>query len=410
MKRIACACAVLVLCGSFAGADELDQFRQREQLLTQKWSREVAAALESSVRLERTEPAAAREMLQTALGQVKAAPGLNETVRADLSRRLQSRLAAVPTATVAQAKPLTPPRPTSTGPLTGPAAGGTPIPSTFPGATPPANSAADTARNFLDKQKGAVSSANETRDNRAAGLNNVFSGVQASSVPTDREMAFNPNHKAIAERRTTALNPKEEAVMSALRSTIDGDFTGMNFRQSLDYIHQKTGLIIIPDAASMKEANVDYDDPVNFKINAKIAVRTALRKILGDRGLSYIVSEGGINVVTIQKARDTTVTRVYNVRDLVTPIQPQPQYVVGPFGGLVPVAPGIFPPGTPGVTPSFQQTMGQTIAEMVRTSVDPNYWAPAGPGTVAFNEATGSLIVRASAEVHFMVSGALNRR
>ena len=101
---------------------------------------------------------------------------------------------------------------------------------------------------------------------------------------------------------------------------------------------------------------------------------------------------------------------VYNVRDLVTPIQPQPQYVVGPFGGLVPVAPGTFPPGTPGVTPSFSQAMGQTIAEMVRTSVDPTYWAPTGPGTVTFNEATGSLIVRASAEVHFMVNSALYRR
>src|SRR5262249_42718990 len=106
----------------------------------------------------------------------------------------------------------------------------------------------------------------------------------------------------------------------------------------------------------------------------------------------------------------TTVVRVYSVRDLVTPLQPQPQYVVGPFGGLFPVAPNTFPPGTPGVTPSFSQQMGAQIAEMVRTSVDPTYWGPSGPGTIAYNDLTGSLVVRASAEVHFMVGGALYGR
>jgi hypothetical protein len=94
----------------------------------------------------------------------------------------------------------------------------------------------------------------------------------------------------------------------------------------------------------------------------------------------------------------------------VTPIQPQPQYVLGPYGNLIPVAPNTFPPGTPGVTPSFTTTMGQTIADMVRTSVDPQYWMRGAPGSIMFNEATGSLVVRASAEMHFLVNGALYRR
>ncbi|MEI7686084.1 MAG: hypothetical protein WCL32_13750 [Planctomycetota bacterium] len=409
MKRLVLSLSILTLSASAVFADDLDQFRQREQLLGQKWTRDVASALESAARLERNNPAAARETLQSTLGQVKAAPGLSDAMRADLSRRLQSRLSSMPV-TAVPPRPLTAPQPGGVAAV----GGTTPLPATFPGSTQPANppaaGPADVARNFFDRQKSSVAKSSETRDNRASGFNGVFTGIQNSSVPTDRDMAFNAAHKDIAARRTTALNPKEEAVMTALGSTIEGDFTGMNFRAALDYIHQKTGLVIIPDAQSMKEANVDYDDPVNFKIAAKISVRTALRKILGDRGLSYIVSEGGINVVTVQRARETTVVRVYNVRDLVTPAIPQPQFIVGPYGNLVPVAPGVFPPGTPGVTPSFAQTMGATISEMVRTSVDPNYWAPAGPGTVTFNEATGSLIVRASAEVHFMVGGALNRR
>jgi len=62
------------------------------------------------------------------------------------------------------------------------------------------------------------------------------------------------------------------------------------------------------------------------------------------------------------------------------------------------------------VTPNYSQQMGQTIAQMVQTSVDPTYWAPTGPGTVTFDPITGSLVVRASAEVHYMIGSSLNRR
>jgi hypothetical protein len=402
MTRCALTLALVAFLLPFASADDFDQVRQREALLAQKWSREVDATLESSRRLERTDPAAARDTLQSALNQLRSVTGLSETVRTDLNRRLQARLVAIPTS-AAQPRPIAPPRPS-------PAAGGTPIPPTFSSNNSPAGGVTDTAKSFFDKQKGNVAKSNEASNSRAAGFTGTVSGIQDSSVPTDRDIAFSPNHKEIAARRAPAVNPKEDAVMSALSSSIDGDFSGKNFRQALDYITQKTGLAIIPDVHSLKEANVEYDDPINFRIGAKIAVRTALKKILGDRGLSYTINEGTVNIVTAQRARESTVVRIYPIKDLVMPATIQPQYVVGPYGQLIPVAPNTFPPGTPGVTPSFSQQMGQTIADMVRTSVDPQYWAPAGPGTISYNDATGSLIVRASAEVHFMVNGALYRR
>ncbi len=403
MLRCVVSLTIVALGLTFARADDFVQFGQREQLLAQKWSRDVASALDVSRRLERTDSAAAREALQGALNALKAAPGLNETLRADLNRQLNARLANMPT-NAPQPKSITPPRPT------GFAAGGFTAPSAGPTPTPPAGGAAGTARSFIDKQNNTLSKANDSRDDRAAGYSGVISGITNSAVPTDRDMAFNANHAAIAARRAPVVSAKEETLMKALGSTVDANFAGMTFRQALSSLSEKTGLLIIPEANSLKEANVEYDDPVNFSVNGKVTVRTILRKILGDRGLAYVVNEGTVNVVTAQRARESTVVRIYPINDLVTPIQPQPQYVVGPYGNLIPVAPGTFPPGTPGVTPSFKQQMGQTVAEMVRTSVDPTYWAPLGPGTVTFNEATGSLIVRANAEVHFMVNGAMSRR
>lgn len=404
MSRCVLSLAVVALTFSFAPADEFDQVRQRQELLTQKWNSEVTAALEASRRLERTDRAAAREAIQSTVNQLKDATSLSESVRGELNRRLQARLTAIPSAGP-EPKSITPPRPAAKA-----VAGGTPIPPTFSSSSPPPGGVADTARSFIDRQNGNLSKSIETNENRANGFSSVISGIQNSAAPTDRDMAFGPNHKEMTARRAPAVNPKEEAVMSALSSTIDGDFTGRTFRQALEYITQKSGLALIPDAVSLKEANVEYDDPVNFRVGAKITVRTALRKILGDRGLSYTINEGTVNIVTTQRARESTVVRIYPIRDLVTPIQPQPQYVLGPYGNLIPVAPNTFPPGTPGVTPSFTTTMGQTIADMVRTSVDPQYWMPGAPGSVTFNEATASLVVRASAEMHFLVNGALYRR
>ncbi len=403
MGSIASA-SLVALTISFAQAGDLDTFREREQLLAQKWSREVATALDTSRRLERNDPAAAREALQVALNQLKSAAGLSETLRGDLTRRLQARMGDLTAAA--------PPAKTATAPSrpSGYATGGFVGPASPPSATPPPGSTAATARSFYEKQNAALAKSNETKDNRTAGYSGAIAGVQNSAVPTDKEMSLAKDHGAIAARRAPVVNAKEDAVIQALASTVDGDFSGMTFRQALDLIIQKSGLVIIPDANSLKEANVEYDDPVNFKIPAKISVRTALRKMLGDRGLAYTINEGVVNVVTTQRAREATVVRIYPVNDLVTPIQPQPQFIIGPYGNLIPVAAGTFPAGTPGVTPSFKQQAGQMIVDMVRTSVDPNYWAPNGPGTVTFSEATGSLVVRANAETHFLIGGALRSR
>lgn len=385
-------------------ADELDQFKEREKLLAQKWTRDVAAAVDTSRKLERANPAAARETLQGALAGVKSAAGLSDAVRDDLTRQLQARLAAVSTQ-FAQAKPPV----TQPAPSTFPA--GTQLPPTFAGGSTvaPKTSVADQAKAFLDKQNSAVTKGNTGRDERNSGFSGVMTGIQGSSIPLDRDVSLAPNHKEITAKRTPASNPKEDAMMKALGTSIDGDFSGMNFRQAIDMIVQKTGLVIVPDAGSLKEANVEYDDPVNFSVKSKITVRNALRKILGDRGLAYTASDGVLNVVTTQKARETTVVRIYPINDLVQPVIPQPQYVWTPFGPQ-PVAPGTFPPGTVGVTPTYAQQMGQTIAQMVTTSVDPTYWAPTGPGTVAFDPITNSLVVRASAEVHYMIGSSLGRR
>src|SRR5207253_667559 len=106
------------------------------------------------------------------------------------------------------------------------------------------------------------------------------------------------------------LSAKEIALLKAMNSTLSVDFKGNSFKEVLEYLQVKTGLTIIVDENSLKDAMVEYNDPVTFKVQ-KVTVRTILKKILADRGLSYILQEGIVQVVTAQRARETMVVRSY---------------------------------------------------------------------------------------------------
>ncbi len=96
------------------------------------------------------------------------------------------------------------------------------------------------------------------------------------------------------------LTAKEVTLLKALNSTLSVNFKEAQFKDVLEYIQEKSGVAIIVDEGSLKEAMVEYNDPVNFKIH-KVTVRTILKKILLDRGLSYIIKEGTIQVVTVKR-------------------------------------------------------------------------------------------------------------
>jgi hypothetical protein len=264
-------------------------------------------------------------------------------------------------------------------------------------------SLSDTAKSIIDQRKSALDKSTQQKNDAAKGFSGVIGSTQKSAIPNDQPLTLAPNAKEIMAKREVPLNKKEAAVMTSLGKTMTVDFTGKNLRQVIDYLSSQTGLTILPDPASLKEAGADLEDQVNFKSPGPLSVRAILRKVLADRGLSYIVTENGVDVVTIEKARQATVVRVYPIGDLVQPIRPIPQFVYDPFTGrLMPALPGQV------VTP--QQIAGQQIVEIVKSSVDPSYWAPAGPGTVTFHEATGALIVRASAEIQFQIGQALYKR
>jgi hypothetical protein len=193
-----------------------------------------------------------------------------------------------------------------------------------------------------------------------------------------------------AKRKEAHLTKEEKALLKMLNSTLSVDFNKMPFKDVLDFIQEKTGdppkLRIFVDEASLKDAGIEYDSPVTFK-QKSLTVRTILRKILADRGLTYVVMDAAVQVMTPEKARSIMITRSYPIQDLVGVFDMR----WGPWAA--------------------RAQLIQNVNGLIGMIVEPGSWKinnPEAPGTITFHEPTMSLIIRNSAEMHNQMPGGVN--
>lgn len=239
------------------------------------------------------------------------------------------------------------------------------------------NSAADqvnAARRFeLDRQRGL------------AGVNR---DIVKSATPPAGDMDFPKDWAARVKNRTTGtpLSAKEKSILDALATPVMVNFKNSRFDDVIEYLSTLTGQPILVDPSALKEAEVTYETPVT--LNAKgVTVRTALRKVLAELGLSYVIKDEIIQVTTITRAREMMVIRSYPVADLV--ILHRPEF-------------GIFP-GRP-VSPLEVQRNVDDLMRMFMSAGDAGSWqANGGTGTIAYHAPSNSIIVKQTAEVHMML-------
>jgi hypothetical protein len=196
-----------------------------------------------------------------------------------------------------------------------------------------------------------------------------------------------------AKRKEAHLTKEEKELLKMLNSTLSVDFNKTPFKDALEHIQDKTGdppkLRIFIDEGSLKEAGVEYDSPVTFK-QKSLTVRTILRKILADRGLTYIVKDAALQVMTFEKAKSIMISRTYPIQDLVGVLDMR----WGPVAARA----------------QLIQNVNQLIG-MIVTSIEPNSWRinnPEAGGTITFHEPSMSLIIRNSAEMHNQLPGGIN--
>jgi len=239
----------------------------------------------------------------------------------------------------------------------------------------------------VDAVVAARQDAAEARALKEQRANDALSNIDRTAIAPGRDMEFPKDFKerTAARRADTAPTAEELRLIRALNTTLNANFNDSKLQDALDYLATVSGLTIIIDKSALDDVQANYNTPVTFVLKQPVSVRTALRGILGNLGLTYVINrEGVVWVTTTARAREFMVTKTYNIGDLAVPIGfnffPEAQEALNVLG----------------------------LIETIVTSIDPESWEHrGGPGTIRYFAPTRSLVIRQSAEIHGIVKGSL---
>jgi len=240
------------------------------------------------------------------------------------------------------------------------------------------------SKQFFDEQ-------HELREKKALAFNNQFMDVEKSSIMPSGDINFPRNWRELSMRRlkNNLLTDTERAILKALAAPISIDVKDQRFGGMIDYFQKQMGQTIVLDKPALDDLSVNGESTTVTLHLEKVSTRTALKKMLADLGLTYVIKEETIFVTTPEKAKDMMTVRTYYIGDLA------PQYDT-----------------------RFGLSLGrlealQTIAQLVNTitnNIDKDSWEANGKdggGTITFDPVTMSLIVKQSAELHMKMKQGL---
>lgn len=239
----------------------------------------------------------------------------------------------------------------------------------------------------------AVADSRAFSELQAKRLNMVQNNILASSIPVNGDVEFPKDWSQRAGKRSSEikLTDKEKQLISALDRAVTISVKDQPLEYALQELSTAMDAKLLVDEKSLRDLDLDLKKLVS--VNARgLSARTALRQLLSSHGLTFVVREETIQIVTVERSRDLLTTRVYYLGDLIQGL--------GPLGGAPKWGPFL----------DFEQTQAnaKVLIDSIQTSVDPLAWqGKGGSGTVTFHAPSMSLIVRASNEVHAVLGSKL---
>jgi phage host-nuclease inhibitor protein Gam len=219
----------------------------------------------------------------------------------------------------------------------------------------------------------------------------IQNDISRSALPATKDMALAPDWKQrqeLRKRLEPRLGPDEERILQSLEKPAGPPVNNMPLEETLQSLSTLCGQPLWIDAPSLEAGGADARRPVSYPPG--VSVRTALRAILQSQGLTFVIKDKAIVVLTLDKARESLVTRSYYLGDA----------VASGFGGALGLGPVV----------DAEQTVrnAQFVIDAIKKGVDPMVWSDKnGPATVQFHYPSLSLIVRAPAEVQAALSSKL---
>ena len=114
----------------------------------------------------------------------------------------------------------------------------------------------------------------------------------------------------------------EKKLYDSLNKPVENfDFSETPLRDVIAQIQDSQGIPVQIDAKALEDAGLDLEAPVTRNVSG-ISLRSALRLLLGDLDLTYLIKDEVLLITTKDKAAENLVVKVYPVADLVMPVNP----------------------------------------------------------------------------------------
>ncbi|NBP52496.1 MAG: hypothetical protein EBU70_15190, partial [Actinobacteria bacterium] len=114
----------------------------------------------------------------------------------------------------------------------------------------------------------------------------------------------------------------EQKIYEALDKPVDSlRFDETPLRDVVAALQDQQGIPVQLDARALEDAGLDLETPVTKNVS-NVALRSALRLLLSDVDLTYIIKDEVLLITTKEKAEENLVVKVYPVADLVLPVDP----------------------------------------------------------------------------------------
>jgi hypothetical protein len=362
---------------SAQASDPLPEVRERLKIEAQRIEKKVQDGRMRAYRLLRNDPEEAFDVLKGLIGTLRKDTSLSEERRKSLLTVVERDLGSV--RALASVRRVAEPAAAAAAQVEQRRA---PDPRVAEGA----KSAYDTATQRIRQMNRSVAEARDLRDRRSDRTSNALARVDKAAVPAKSDYDLPDDWLEKSKRRSPALKmtEKEKAILEALKKPIKVDYNMETLQSVLDHLSRQMGQEILVDKLALEEANVTYDTPITLRFNKPVSARTVLKRVLADVGMTYVIRKETIEVTTLARAKEMMTVRTYYVGDLM----------------------GVVSPLLPAIANDFRmiQAIGIILNEI--QNIEPESWeGKGGAGTVTFDPVRMAIVVKQSAEMHYMLNG-----
>lgn len=234
----------------------------------------------------------------------------------------------------------------------------------------------------LSKFQDNIGAESKLRATRSEMMLALQRDILKASIPVSGDISFPDDWVEKSKRRTAGAKVSEEdrKIMNTMSSPLTFSLKNEPFQSFLDIMEKQFGSPLVIDQQALQLMNITTETPIT--VNSRgWSTRTILRKVLSDLGLSYVIKEKTIHITSPDRAKETMTTRAYPIGDII--------------GNMNMNMPGNYNQAV--FIQNVQNIMNSIMA------LDPKSWQPEGAGSIVFEPSTMSLIIRQTAEFHFLV-------